>query len=67
MGLIFGYLRDNLHFNKSQVDHRRGNFPAVSVGISFGGGQQVCTRYFQKRGFVQVPVEASWQSRPYST
>ncbi|KAI1784789.1 hypothetical protein LXA43DRAFT_899041 [Ganoderma leucocontextum] len=40
MGLIFEYLRANLRLNKSQADHRRGNFPAVAVGLSFGGGQQ---------------------------
>ncbi len=42
MCIIFEYLRNSLHVNKSQVEHRRGNFPAVAVGISFGGGQKVC-------------------------
>ncbi|PIL31790.1 hypothetical protein GSI_06494 [Ganoderma sinense ZZ0214-1] len=37
---IFEYLRENLRVNRSQVEHRRGSFPAVAVGISFGGGQQ---------------------------
>lgn len=29
------------NFSEEQSNHRRGQYPAVSVGISFGGGQQL--------------------------
>ncbi|KAI0352005.1 hypothetical protein OH77DRAFT_1486440 [Trametes cingulata] len=35
----FDEVRMKYKFNQKQVDHRRGNFPAVSAGISYGGGQ----------------------------
>jgi hypothetical protein len=28
-------------FSDEEVDHRRGQFPALAVGVSFGGGQTV--------------------------
>ena len=29
-------------FSAEQLDHRRGEYPALSTGVSFGGGQKVC-------------------------
>lgn len=40
----YNLLRDKapvFNFTKKAADHRRGKFPAVNVGISFGGGQMV--------------------------
>jgi hypothetical protein len=31
----------NFVFTKKQQQHRRGPYPTVSTGVSFGGGQQV--------------------------
>ncbi|TDL14064.1 hypothetical protein BD410DRAFT_846382 [Rickenella mellea] len=28
-------------FTKAQTDHRRGRFPALAIGVSFGGGQRL--------------------------
>ena len=28
-------------FASKQAEHRRGEFPALAVGVSFGGGQKV--------------------------
>jgi hypothetical protein len=33
--------RDECMFTTKQKDHRRGQFPALAVGISYGGGQKV--------------------------
>lgn len=32
--------KKSLYFSKKQKNHRRGNFLALSFGISYGGGQQ---------------------------
>lgn len=37
--------RKRCRFPKKARNHRRGNFPALSAGISFGGGQKVCLIY----------------------
>lgn len=29
-------------FTNKQLSHRRGKYPALSTGASFGGGQKVC-------------------------
>jgi hypothetical protein len=29
-------------FSAKQSNHRRGEFPALATGVSFGGGQKVC-------------------------
>lgn len=34
-------LRPKCKLTKEQCQHRRGKFPALSIGISYGGGQQV--------------------------
>ena len=34
--------RSECNFPKKAKKHRRGNFPALAVGISYGGGQRVC-------------------------
>ena len=31
-------------FNDEQSEHRRGQFPALATGVSFGGGQKVSIR-----------------------
>ena len=33
--------RKECTFTAKQNDHRRGRFPALAVGISYGGGQKV--------------------------
>ena len=38
---IFDLMGKNYRFLKSQREHRRGAFSAVTCGISYGGGQQV--------------------------
>ncbi|KAI9068209.1 hypothetical protein FKP32DRAFT_1562192, partial [Trametes sanguinea] len=38
---IFETAREAYGLTGKQVNHRRGDFPAVTSGISFGGGQQV--------------------------
>jgi hypothetical protein len=35
--------RDVACFSDECKKHRRGNFPALAVGVSFGGGQKVST------------------------
>lgn len=40
---IFETARDAYQLDAKQKDHRRGEFAAVACGISYGGGQQVCT------------------------
>ncbi|KAI9070212.1 hypothetical protein FKP32DRAFT_1558355 [Trametes sanguinea] len=37
---IFDIARDAYQLSSQQREHRRGAFPAVACGISFGGGQQ---------------------------
>lgn len=32
-------------FSDEQLEHRRGEFPALAVGVSFGGGQKVGRAY----------------------
>ncbi|KAH7908186.1 hypothetical protein BJ138DRAFT_990643, partial [Hygrophoropsis aurantiaca] len=34
-------VRDGCRFNAKQSDHRRGSYPALAVGASFGGGQKM--------------------------
>lgn len=34
------------HFSSKQTDHRRGEFPALATGVSFGGGQKACYSQF---------------------
>jgi hypothetical protein len=34
--------RGNLSFSEKDKAHRRGMYPAFSVGLSHGGGQKVC-------------------------
>ncbi|KIM74031.1 hypothetical protein PILCRDRAFT_80479 [Piloderma croceum F 1598] len=36
-----GDAREKCHFSKGAESHRRGLFPALAIGASFGGGQQV--------------------------
>lgn len=33
--------RDTLRFPKGSMEHRRGHYPNVSTGISYGGGSKV--------------------------
>lgn len=33
--------RERCRFSRASATHRRGQFPALAVGASFGGGQQV--------------------------
>jgi hypothetical protein len=33
--------RGQCQFTEKQAHHRRGDFPALAVGISYGGGQTV--------------------------
>lgn len=41
---------DNLRFPRGADSHRRGDFPAVAVGASFGGGQRVsCLLLYRTR------------------
>lgn len=54
--------RAQLKFESKDLHHRRGNFPALGVGISHGGGQTVSTLYYLQplstynlRPFPRVP------------
>lgn len=35
-------MRKRAYFPKKSTRHRRGDFPALAYGVSYGGGQQVC-------------------------
>ncbi|KAL7284430.1 hypothetical protein ACG7TL_001720 [Trametes sanguinea] len=45
---LFDITRDAYQFTAQQVTHRRGAFPAVTCGISYGGGQQRVSNLTQK-------------------
>ena len=34
--------REDMHFAKKDLRHRRADTPAGAVGVSYGGGQPVC-------------------------
>lgn len=38
---LFDDTRIRFNFKPEQATHRRGEFPALAVGISYGGGQTV--------------------------
>jgi hypothetical protein len=37
---------EQCRFSSEQTDHRRGEFPALATGVSFGGGQKACCPQF---------------------
>lgn len=41
-----GEARDKLSFSEKQQNHKRGDFPSVSIGTSFGGGSKVRSTLF---------------------
>jgi hypothetical protein len=43
--------------------HRRGNFIAVNMGVSFGGGKKACHKYLEHRLFCSpYNLSAAWLS-----
>lgn len=38
---LMGSLMDTVQFSEKECDHRRGNYPAIHTGISYGGGSKV--------------------------
>jgi hypothetical protein len=50
--------REVASFSMEQQNHRRGQFPVLAAGASFGGGQKVrrC-RFFVKMGFEQFNLK----------
>ena len=39
---LMGLAKETIRFNEGGVKHRRGRYPSVNTGISFGGGSKVC-------------------------
>jgi hypothetical protein len=39
--------RGRCQFSRGSATHRRGQFPALAIGASFGGGQQVPSLHSQ--------------------
>jgi hypothetical protein len=52
--------RKNCRFPKGAKSHRRGLFPALAVGASFGGGQEVRPTYL-KRIISNTRTQGPWQ------
>ncbi|KAJ2968067.1 hypothetical protein NUW54_g13326 [Trametes sanguinea] len=46
---LFDITRDAYQLTSQQISHRRGAFPAVTCGISYGGGQQRVANLVQSR------------------
>ncbi|EIW56591.1 uncharacterized protein TRAVEDRAFT_49410 [Trametes versicolor FP-101664 SS1] len=55
---IFETTREAYSFNRGQLDHRRGDFPAVTSGISFGGGQKYIKNISQRTSHNENVVSA---------
>jgi hypothetical protein len=54
----FEAARGRCHFSEEELVHRRGPFPALDSGISFGGGQKVLSLKFI------IPMELSYNALP---
>jgi hypothetical protein len=52
---FMGYLMDTVQFSEKERGHRRGNYPAIHTGISYGGGSKVAL-------FVPTPPDETWHA-----
>jgi len=41
---LMGLAKDIVRFDEEDAKHRRGHYPSINTGISFGGGSKVCRR-----------------------
>ena len=51
--------RKRCRFPKKSTKHRRGDFPALSAGISYGGGQKVRHRPSYRLSIVTTPLPSA--------
>ena len=51
--------RKRCRFPKKSTKHRRGDFPALSAGISYGGGQKVSYRSSYCLSIVTTPLPSA--------
>lgn len=54
---------ERMLFRGGDLDHRRGDFPAVGIGISFGGGQTVRFRSISAINIIHIflLITGAWQ------
>jgi len=57
--------RERCQFSRNSATHRRGEFPALAVGASFGGGQQVSRRSLGSQIHSNIYAVGSWKYCEY--